>query len=107
MRLSRVTKHRFERTPDGAVWTATGNAYAFWARYLAVFDEVNIYRQPAARCAPTVRVSAFPLRGASCFTGRSLRQKFYRLGGSSIVRYMSRSVKTAASSWNHCEPVYR
>jgi len=42
MRLSLVTEHRFERTPDGAVWTATANAYAFWARYLAVFDEVNI-----------------------------------------------------------------
>jgi len=42
MRLSLITEHRFERTPDGRVWTTTANAYSFWARYLAVFDEVNV-----------------------------------------------------------------
>lgn len=42
MRLSLITEHRFDRTPDGAVWTSTANAYAFWARYLSVFDQVNV-----------------------------------------------------------------
>jgi glycosyltransferase involved in cell wall biosynthesis len=34
--------HRFERTPDGAVWTQTQFGYAFWARYLSVFDGVRV-----------------------------------------------------------------
>src|ERR1700722_17820441 len=42
MRLSLITEHRFDRTPDGAVWTSAANAYAFWARYLSVFDQVNV-----------------------------------------------------------------
>jgi len=42
MRLSLITEHRFDRTPDGAVWTSTSNAYPFWARYLSVFDQVNV-----------------------------------------------------------------
>jgi glycosyltransferase involved in cell wall biosynthesis len=42
MRLSVITEHRFDRTPDGAVWTSTANAYPFWARYLSVFDQVNV-----------------------------------------------------------------
>jgi glycosyltransferase involved in cell wall biosynthesis len=32
---------RFERTPDGRVWTQTMNAYPFWSRYLAVFEGVR------------------------------------------------------------------
>jgi glycosyltransferase involved in cell wall biosynthesis len=35
-------EHRFDRTPDGAVWTQTMFARPFWARYLAVFDHVRI-----------------------------------------------------------------
>jgi glycosyltransferase involved in cell wall biosynthesis len=58
MRLSLVTEHRFERTPDGRVWTATANAYSFWARYLAVFEQVNMaarLREVAASGANAVR----------------------------------------------------
>ena len=33
---------RFERTPDGRVWTQTMNAYPFWSRYLEVFDQVRV-----------------------------------------------------------------
>jgi glycosyltransferase involved in cell wall biosynthesis len=33
---------RFERTPDGAVWTYTQFPYAFWRRYLDVFDSVRV-----------------------------------------------------------------
>lgn len=35
-------EHRFDRTPDGAVWTPTTFAHAFWRRYLKVFDGVRI-----------------------------------------------------------------
>lgn len=36
-------EHRFERTPDGAVWTQTAFAYDFfWAHYLAAFDNVRV-----------------------------------------------------------------
>lgn len=35
-------EHRFERTPDGAVWTQAESAYPWMARYLEVFDEVRV-----------------------------------------------------------------
>ncbi|MCA1669358.1 MAG: glycosyl transferase family 1, partial [Thermomicrobia bacterium] len=35
-------EHRFDRTPDGAVWTQTMFARPFWSRYLAVFDAVRV-----------------------------------------------------------------
>jgi glycosyltransferase involved in cell wall biosynthesis len=38
-------EHRFDRTPDGAVWTQTQFPYPFWERYLEVFDGVR----PVAR----------------------------------------------------------
>src|SRR3954453_16415766 len=36
------SEHRFDRTPDGAVWTTTVNGYSFWTRYLDVFDAVRV-----------------------------------------------------------------
>lgn len=35
-------EHRFDRTPDGAIWTQTMFARPFWSRYLAVFDAVRV-----------------------------------------------------------------
>ncbi|MDQ2784842.1 MAG: glycosyltransferase family 4 protein [Chloroflexota bacterium] len=35
-------EHRFDRTPDGAIWTQTMFARPFWDRYLAVFDTVRV-----------------------------------------------------------------
>lgn len=35
-------EHRFDRTPDGAVWTQVAFAHSFWTRYLAVFDGVRM-----------------------------------------------------------------
>ncbi len=35
-------EHRFDRTPDGRVWTQTAVAYSFWAKYLEVFDLVSV-----------------------------------------------------------------
>jgi glycosyltransferase involved in cell wall biosynthesis len=36
------SEQRFDRTPDGAVWTANINAYAFWKRYLEAFTHVRV-----------------------------------------------------------------
>ncbi len=35
-------EHRFDRTPDGRVWTQTTFPYSFWTRYLQVFDTVRV-----------------------------------------------------------------
>jgi glycosyltransferase involved in cell wall biosynthesis len=35
-------EHRFERAPDGSVWTQTMFSHPFWLRYLAVFDGVRV-----------------------------------------------------------------
>jgi glycosyltransferase involved in cell wall biosynthesis len=37
-----IIEHRFDRTPDGAVWTSASFAHLFWMRYLAVFDHVRV-----------------------------------------------------------------
>jgi glycosyltransferase involved in cell wall biosynthesis len=42
MDLVFVLEYRFDRTPDGKVWTQTGFAYPFWEYYLEVFDAVRI-----------------------------------------------------------------
>ena len=44
--------HRFNRTPDGRVWTQTTFAYSFWLRYLQVFDRVSVVAR--IRDVPTV-----------------------------------------------------
>lgn len=42
MNLVITLEHRFERTPDGMVWTRTSCPYSFWKRYLEVFDRVRV-----------------------------------------------------------------
>lgn len=42
MKIYVWSEARFTRTSDGAVWTETANAYAFWTRYLAAFDHVGV-----------------------------------------------------------------
>ncbi|HLY16477.1 MAG TPA: glycosyltransferase family 4 protein [Bryobacteraceae bacterium] len=42
MTVSVVLDFRFSGAPDGSVWTRTSYAHAFWQRYLAVFDAVNV-----------------------------------------------------------------
>lgn len=37
-----VLDYRFDRTPDGAVWTSGTFAYPFWQRYLQAFDAVRV-----------------------------------------------------------------
>jgi len=42
LRLCITSEHRFDRTPDGSVWTSTNHSYADWSRYLSDFREVRI-----------------------------------------------------------------
>jgi len=42
MRVCVTLEHRFDRTPDGSVWTGSNHSYAELSRYLGVFDEVRI-----------------------------------------------------------------
>ncbi|MBN3960626.1 glycosyltransferase family 4 protein [Nostoc sp. NMS8] len=42
MKLVIALEHRFSSTPDGKVWTQTTFPYAFWQRYLEVFDHVCV-----------------------------------------------------------------
>ncbi|PSB16451.1 glycosyl transferase family 1 [filamentous cyanobacterium Phorm 46] len=42
MKVVVTLEHRFDRTPDGRVWTQTTFAHSFWMRYLEVFDGVRV-----------------------------------------------------------------
>lgn len=42
MNVAVTSEHRFDRTPDGAVWTSTSHAYSFWTRYLVGFAHVKV-----------------------------------------------------------------
>ncbi len=42
MRVFIALQHRCLRLPDGTVWTQTMFPYAFWQRYLTVFDQVRL-----------------------------------------------------------------
>jgi glycosyltransferase involved in cell wall biosynthesis len=37
-----TVEHRFERTPDGAVWTRSNHSFGDWRRYLHVFERVRV-----------------------------------------------------------------
>lgn len=41
MNLVVTLEHRFERTPDGRVWTRTAFPYAYWTRFLGTFETVR------------------------------------------------------------------
>lgn len=54
MQIIVTNDHRFCRTPDGSVWTATNHAYSFWTRYLNVFDGVKVVARMKAVLTPPV-----------------------------------------------------
>jgi len=53
MKLVITTQNRYDRTPDGAVWSSTGMAYGYWTRYLDAFEQVQV----------TARLRAVPQAG--------------------------------------------
>jgi glycosyltransferase involved in cell wall biosynthesis len=82
-----VVEHRFDRTPDGAVWTGSSHSYADSARYLDVFDHIRIFARvrDVDRVSPTairadgqgVSFAALPYYvglGQFCLRSRSVRQ---------------------------------
>ncbi|MEG4247881.1 glycosyltransferase family 4 protein [Microcoleus sp. Pol10D4] len=42
MKVVVTLEYRFDRTPEGKVWTQTTFPYSFWTRYLEVFDHVSV-----------------------------------------------------------------
>jgi glycosyltransferase involved in cell wall biosynthesis len=42
MRLCITSEHRFDRAPDGTVWTASNHSYDDWSRYLGNFKKVRV-----------------------------------------------------------------
>ncbi|MGB8698001.1 MAG: glycosyltransferase family 4 protein [Thermosynechococcaceae cyanobacterium] len=54
MRVLVVIDHRFDRTPDGAVWTQTMFTPSYWQRYLDVFEQVMVVARvrPVAQALP-------------------------------------------------------
>ncbi|HNW34968.1 MAG TPA: glycosyltransferase [Candidatus Ozemobacteraceae bacterium] len=54
MNLVITTQNRYDRTPDGAVWSSTGMAYGYWTRYLDVFEHVQVTArlQTVSQAAP-------------------------------------------------------
>ncbi|MGY2895365.1 glycosyltransferase family 4 protein [Deinococcus sp. UYEF24] len=62
MRLTAVLEQRFDRTPDGRVWTPGPHGYPFWERYLTVFSEVRVVAR--VRDVPAVTGSLKPASGA-------------------------------------------
>lgn len=51
MNIVITTEGHFARTPDGGIWSTGPTTYAFWERYLAVFDEVEVVAR--VRSVPT------------------------------------------------------
>ncbi len=42
MRVAVVIEQRFDRTPDGHIWTEAAFAYPYWRQYLGTFDAVLV-----------------------------------------------------------------
>jgi glycosyltransferase involved in cell wall biosynthesis len=53
MKVVIVLEHRFEQTPDRAVWTQTQYARPFWESYLRVFDSVRVAARVRSVAEPT------------------------------------------------------
>jgi glycosyltransferase involved in cell wall biosynthesis len=53
MNLVVSVEHRFDQTPDGAVWTQTQFAHASWSPYLQVFDSLRVVARVRAIDQPS------------------------------------------------------
>ncbi len=94
MTICVVVEHRFERTPDGAVWTGSSHSYADSQRYLEVFGHVRVLARvrdvaaaaPGAARADGDGVSFAPLPyyvgfGGFCLRARAVRRAALRAVG--------------------------
>lgn len=89
MNLIVAIDHRFDRTPDGAMWTMTSFTHSFWTRYLTVFDHVRV----VARVRQVSSVS--PNRTRCDGEGVSFASVPYYLGPLQYLQ-RARQVKRAA-----------
>lgn len=64
MRVVVTVEMRFERTPDGQVWTWSGFTHDFWRRYLDAFDAVRVVAR--------VRDVPEPVEGSRRSTGEGV-----------------------------------
>ena len=55
MRVLISLEHRYQKTPDGRVWTSTAHSHTFFGRYLEVFDQVDVVArvEPVQKVQPT------------------------------------------------------
>ncbi|MFV2011843.1 MULTISPECIES: glycosyltransferase family 4 protein [unclassified Micromonospora] len=103
------TQSRFQRTPDGAVWTVIGPAHGFWARYLSAFDRVRLLAEvtdvplpPTGACrVDGAGVEVWPLpcgRGPrSLLPGRAALRRSLRYGVDDVDAVILRSPSPAAN----------
>jgi glycosyltransferase involved in cell wall biosynthesis len=74
MRVLIPIDHRFNSTPDGAIWTQTMFTPSYWSRYFEVFDEVKIVArvQPVDRALPgwvQVNTDRISVESLPCYLG--------------------------------------
>src|SRR5262249_25001780 len=81
-------ENRFERTPDGQVWTSESFGYPFFCRYLEGFDEVCI----VARAREVGELA--PSRRAATGEGVELCKVPYFLGPWPVLRMHGRVRRT-------------
>jgi glycosyltransferase involved in cell wall biosynthesis len=89
MELVVSLEHRFDRTPDGAVWTQTMFAYPFWLRYLEIFDRLKVVAR--VRDVPTASGELVQANGS----GVSFSAIPYYIGPLEYMRRI-RSIQRAA-----------
>ncbi|GAB3061890.1 glycosyltransferase [Micromonospora schwarzwaldensis] len=61
MRVVVAVESRYDRTPDGAMWTVTDPAHHYFTRYLGVFDDVRVLAR--VRDVPAVPAGAHRVDG--------------------------------------------
>jgi len=117
MNLVITAEHRFDRTPDGIVWTVQQYPYSFWLRYLKMFDAARVVARvrdvatvPAQHIrssGPGVTFIAIPyFRGPAQFLGvaRQARRVVQAEIGSTeavILRIPSIIARLVESDLNH------
>lgn len=60
-------EERYDRTPDGSIWTQGPHAYSFWQRYLTVFDSVRAVARVRDVLEPTATGKRMDGLGVTCF----------------------------------------
>lgn len=92
MRISVSVEYRFQRTPEGAVWTSSAYPYPFWTQFLAVFEAVQV----VARVQEVARAEAAWARCDG--PGVSFAAMPYYVGPLGYLRQLRRTQRAAAQA---------